>query len=308
MDNKLNNLEEMSTMSAGSVSLGATKAPADDDKLEEMEDSEEELQKEAILRSMIQRSIELYAQKKKHLSDEVIFEEKLRKFIFQTILNEKQSTEAPPGSTLEGIMRTLLNKIIPQLRIQYMQLQSNEEERQGFKDYFNNAINSVTELSQDQKDSDNVQELEEEDKITLKSEDPDFISGVGDGTEPDSPKKKKTETGDEKKVASSYFERGQNFGEKAFNAIHGEVEDVVYSQIVPEEYEEFKKILNANIQSWMKIWDQNKTKSDQSQDLPVDQTPTEEPVDQELTDEEPVDQELAPEEINELLEKFDLEF
>ena len=291
MQAKKEKIDELSTMAGGNVTSGAVTG-------DELEENTNETQSSKKLRIMVREAIKLYAQKKNKLSKNVVFEEKIRQFIRSKLLAEKQSKETPPGTTLEGIMRTLLNNIIPQLRIQYMQLQSNDEERQGFKDYFYNAVDQISDLTKDQRDAEE-QEVEvelEEEKITVKkSEDPDFISGVDDGDE-QSEEESTPEEKDSRKDISSFFERGQNFGEKAFMAIKDRIQDVVASQIVPEEYPEFERVLNANLQAWFKIWDQNRTKSDTSQleipDEPVE--PLETGGENELLDQEPVDQEAQP--------------
>lgn len=284
-------IDELSTMAGGSVTSGAVTG-------DELEEDTKETQSSKKLRIMVREAIKLYAQKKNKLSKNAMFEEKIRQFIRSKLLAEKQSKETPPGSTLEGIMRTLLNNIIPQLRIQYMQLQSNDEERQGFKDYFYNAVDQISDLTKDQRDAEEEEveiELEEE-KITVKkSDDPDFIGGVDDGDE-QSEEESTPEEKDSRKDISSFFERGQNFGEKAFMAIKDRIQDVVASQLVPDEYPEFERVLNANLQAWFKIWDQNRTKTDTSQleipDEPVE--PLETGGENELLDQEPVDQEMQP--------------
>jgi hypothetical protein len=239
-------IEETSSMSAGNVTIAAGKQQ--DDK---------ELDTEEKLRSIIREALKLYAIKNKKLSQEHIEEQKIRQHIKKLLLKEKESKDPPPASTLEGVMRSLLNNIVPQIRIDYMKLQTNKEERRGFKDYFYNAVEQTIDLAHDQRNSEQDQELEEQEKIVLKSDDPDFISGVTDGTD-ETPKSK--ESGQEKsKNISSYFDRGQNFGETAFNSIKDRIQGAVYYQIVPEEYEQFVKVLNANLQAWFKIWDSNRT-------------------------------------------------
>lgn len=243
-------IQEMSTMSSGATQVAAVKG--------EKEDKED---KEDKLRSMIREVLKAYAKKRNILSQQEIFELKLRESI-RNILLEKQSKDSPPGSTLEGIMRSLLNNIVPQLRIQYMQMQSKDEERQGFKDYFYNAVENITDLTKDQRaaeEEEGSMELEEL-KLNFKPDDPDFISGVFDGSE-EPEKKTKSTKGNSKKDISSYYERGQNFGEKAFIAVKDRIQDAVASQIVPDEYPEFEKLLSSNLQAWFKIWDQNKTNS-----------------------------------------------
>ena len=265
MQAKKEQIDEISAMSAGAVEGPAVK----EEELEENEELEEDSSEDRV-RLVVREAIKMYyAQKNKMLSTQDIFEEKIRQFIRSKLLAEKQSNDAPPASTLEGIMRTLLNNIIPQLRIQYTQLQSNDEERQGFKDYFYNAVDGISDLTRDQREAEESgqQDLEEE-KVVIKSDDPDFISGVEDGEEKAEEENKESEGADRDDI-SSFFQRGQNFGLKAFEAIKDRIEDVVASQIVPDEYPEFEKVLNANLQAWFKIWDQNRTQEDESQlDIP----------------------------------------
>ena len=258
-------IDEISVMSAGAVEG----APVTDKELEENEELEENSSEDRV-RLVVREAIKMYyAQKNRMLSTQEVFEEKIRQFVRSKLLSEKQSKEAPPGSTLEGIMRTLLNNIIPQLRIQYTQLQSNDEERQGFKDYFYNAVDGISDLTRDQREAEESEQKDlEEEKVVIKSDDPDFISGVEDGEEQDKEESAESE-GSEREDISSFFQRGQNFGLKAFEAVKDRIEDVVASQIVPEEYPEFEKVLNANLQAWFRIWDQNRTKEDESQlDIP----------------------------------------
>lgn len=264
---KTEEIQEVSAMSAGGIEAPANSLS-----------KEEEDKKENKLRSMIREVLKAYVRNKQNLSKQEMFESKLRESI-RNILLEKQSKDPPPGSTLEGIMRSLLNNIVPQLRIQYMQMQSKDEERQGFKDYFYNAVENITDLTKDQRaaeEEEGSMELEEL-KLNFKPDDPDFISGVFDGSE-EPEKKTKSTKGNSKKDISSYYERGQNFGEKAFMAVKDRIQDAVASQIVPEEYPEFEKLLNSNLQAWFKIWDQNKTNSSQpepSQEQPEDEQPSE---------------------------------
>lgn len=294
MEARKEQIDEISTMAAGAITGAAAKT-------DDLEEDNEKIQSSKKLRIMVREAIKLYAQKKNMLSEKDMFEEKIRQFIRSKILAEKQSNETPPGSTLEGIMRTLLNNIIPQTRIEYMQLQSNDEERQGFKDYFYNAVEQITDLTKDQRDAEEQAaetELEEE-KVVIKSDDPDFISGVGDGEEKEEANQDIAGEENNKVDVSSFFERGQNFGEEAFGAIKDRIQDVVASRIVPEEYDEFRRVLNANLQAWFKIWDQNRTKEDISQ-LEIPDEPTE-PVDTgETVEQEPADQLDQPEETGDL--------
>jgi hypothetical protein len=246
----IDNIEEMSASGTGAV-MGAAKSEPDE-KDKDVEDK---------LRSIIRESIRLYAKKKQMLSQEDLQEQKIRQAIRKILLSEKASKDPAPSSTLEGVMRSLLNNIVPQIRIDYMKLQTNEEERQGFKDYFYNAISQTIDVAHDQVNpEDTEKELEEQEKIVFKSDDPDFINGVSDGT--DSAEGKQEEEKQDSKNISSYYDRGQNFGETAFNAIKDRIQNAVYSQIVPEEYPEFVKVLNANLQAWFKIWDTNRTEEE----------------------------------------------
>lgn len=276
---------------------------------------------ETKLRSLIRESIKLYAIKKGKLSTERLQEEKLRELVRKIIVKEgkniiveKQSKDPAPTSTLEGVMRTLLNNIIPQIRLDYIRLQTNQEEREGFKDYFYNAVEKIIQLSLDQRNSeDQPEELEEQDKVTLKSDDPDFISGVADGTEEDSPKNGKKSNKKVTKDIASYFERGQNFGQKTFNSIKDRIENVVFSEIVPEEYPEFTRILNANFKSWFAIWDQNRTQDQGIPDIPDQETPPPEeamptePTSQDLSATEEPPAETPPEQTGDGLQLEDFE-
>lgn len=249
-------IQEMSTMSSGAIQVPAVKGEKED--------------KEDKLRSMIREVLKVYAIKKSSLSQQRIFEENLRKAI-RNILVEKESKEAAPESTLVGIMRSLLNNIVPQIRLDYIKLQTNDEERRGFKDYFYNAVNKIIEITNEKGEGEDLpQELEEKETLKLKSDRPGFIGDVSDGTEEEKPEKSKTSEETGTKDINSYYERGQNFGESAFNAIKDRIQSVVAAQIVPEEYDQFVKALNDNLEAWFEIWDKNAVKSQ-----PVEQPPEE---------------------------------
>lgn len=250
-------IQEISMMSGGAIEVASATKQVD------------EKEEEKKLRSMIQEVLKVYAVRKENLRQQNLFETKLRKTI-QKILLEKESKEAAPESTLVGIMRSLLNNIVPQIRLDYIKLQTNEEERRGFKDYFYNAVNKIIEITNEKgEESELPQELEEE-TLKLKSDRPGFIGDVSDGTEEEKPEKPKTSEEKGTKDISSYYERGQNFGESAFNAIKDRIQNVVAGQIVPEEYDQFVKALNDNLEAWFEIWDKNTVKSQ-----PVEQPPEE---------------------------------
>lgn len=259
---------------------------------------------ETKLRSLIRESIKLYAMKKEKLSAERLQEEKLRELVRKIIVKEgknlvveKQSKDPAPASTLEGVMRTLLNNIIPQIRLDYIRLQTNQEEREGFKDYFYNAVKQIIQLSHDQRNVEKQpEEPEEQDTLTIKSDDPDFISGVEDGTEPEIKEDKSSGEEVKTKDVTSYFERGQNFAQNSFTAIKSQIENAVASDVVPDEYPEFTRILNANFKSWFAIWDQNRTQDQGIPKIPDQETP---PPEEALPTEEPAAEpaaELPPEE------------
>lgn len=282
--NKTETIEEISAMANGSVAGGAVSAATGDDK-----------EQEETLRTIIREAIRIYASKKEMLSPEQIQEQKIRQAIRNIILSEKASNDPPPASTLEGVMRALLNNIIPQIRLDYMKLQTNTEERQGFKDYFYNAVEQTIDVAHDQMNPDETEEgLEEQEKIVVKSDDPDFINGVQDGTEVVSDEK--AEEKEESANISSYYDRGQNFGETAFNAIKDRIQNAVYSQIVPEEYPQFVKVLNANLQAWFKIWDTNQTADEER---PLDQEP-----EQDLSADQDSELDLG---MDEIAEDFEIE-
>jgi hypothetical protein len=271
-------IQEMSAMGAGGVQIGATKAGKDDD--EEKEDK---------LRSMIREVLKLYSTRKENLRIQSVFEGKLRETI-RNLLVEKESKEAAPESTLVGILRSLLNNIVPQIRLDYIKLQTNDEERAGFKDYFYNAVNKIIEITNEKgQDTEVPQELEEEETIKIKSDKPGFIGDVNDGTEEDKPEKEASVDGESTKDISSYYERGQNFGESAFNAIKDRIQNVVAAQIVPEEYQQFVKALNDNLEAWFEIWDKNAVKSQEPAPSAETETPPAEDFDIENLEESEID-------------------
>lgn len=271
-------IQEMSAMAAGGVQIGATKAGKEDD--EEKEDK---------LRSMIREVLKLYSTHKENLRIQSVFEGKLRETI-RKLLVEKESKQAAPESTLVGILRSLLNNIVPQIRLDYIKLQTNEEERSGFKDYFYNAVNKIMEITNEKgEDSEVPQELEEKETLKVKSDRPGFIGDVSDGTEEEKPAKDAPagETGT--KDISSYYERGQNFGESAFNAIKDRIQGVVAGQIVPEEYNQFVKALNDNLEAWFEIWDKNAVQSPEAAPAPETEAPPAEDFDIENLEESEID-------------------
>jgi len=248
-------IEEISAVGSGAVEVGAVAKKTD-----------EEDEKEEKFRLMIREMLSIYFSKKEEKRKQSIFEEKLRSSI-RELLAEKESKEAPPESTLVGILRSLLNNIIPQIRLEYVKLQTNKEERQGFKDYFYNAVNKIIEITNED-DLDQPEELEEEESLKIKkSEKPGFIDDVLDGTEENEESQDKNSNSTEKNQndIKSYYERGQNFGEAAFNAIRDRIENVIAAQIVPDEYHQFVKVLNDNLEAWFEIWDQNTTKDEPMQ-------------------------------------------
>lgn len=273
-------IQEMSAMGTGGVQIGATKAGKDEE--------EEEEEKEDKLRSMIREVLKLYSTHKENLRIQSVFEGKLRETI-RNLLVEKESKEAAPESTLVGILRSLLNNIVPQIRLDYIKLQTNDEERAGFKDYFYNAVNKIIEITNEKGQGTEVPEELEEETIKIKSDKPGFINDVNDGTEEDKPEKEASVDGESTKDISSYYERGQNFGESAFNAIKDRIQNVVAGQIVPEEYQQFVKALNDNLEAWFEIWDKNAVKSQESVPPAEPEAPPAEDFDLENLEESEID-------------------
>ena len=258
-------IEEISAVGTGAVEVGAV-----------AEKTDEEDEKEEKFRLMIREMLSIYFSKKEEKRKQSIFEEKLRSSI-RKLLSEKESKEAAPESTLVGILRSLLNNIVPQIRLEYIKLQTNSEERQGFKDYFYNAVNKIMEINNEEAvEKQQPEELEEESLKIKRSEKPGFIDDVLDGTEEDEGSQDNNSDNKEKSQndIKSYYERGQNFGESAFNAIRDRIENVVAAQIVPDEYQQFVKVLNDNLEAWFEIWDQNTTKDEPVQ--PETDTPEQE--------------------------------
>ena len=258
-------IEEISAVGTGAVEVGAVAKKTD-----------EEDEKEEKFRLMIREMLSIYFSKKEQKRKQSIFEEKLRSSI-RSLLSEKESKEAAPESTLVGILRSLLNNIVPQIRLEYIKLQTNSEERQGFKDYFYNAVNKIMEINNEEAvEKQQPEELEEESLKIKRSEKPGFIDDVLDGTEEDEGSQDNNSDNKEKSQndIKSYYERGQNFGESAFNAIRDRIENVVAAQIVPDEYQQFVKVLNDNLEAWFEIWDQNTTKDEPVQ--PETDTPEQE--------------------------------
>jgi hypothetical protein len=258
-------IEEISAVGTGAVEVGAVAKKTD-----------KEDEKEEKFRLMIREMLSIYFSKKEEKRKQSIFEEKLRSSI-RKLLTEKESKEAAPESTLVGILRSLLNNIVPQIRLEYIKLQTNSEERQGFKDYFYNAVNKIMEINNEEAvEKQQPEELEEESLKIKRSEKPGFIDDVLDGTEEDEGSQDNNSDNKEKSQndIKSYYERGQNFGESAFNAIRDRIENVVAAQIVPDEYQQFVKVLNDNLEAWFEIWDQNTTKDEPVQ--PETDTPEQE--------------------------------
>jgi hypothetical protein len=258
-------IEEISAVGTGVVEVGAV-----------VKKTDEKDEKEEKFRLMIREMLSIYFSKKEEKRKQSIFEEKLRSSI-RKLLTEKESKEAAPESTLVGILRSLLNNIVPQIRLEYIKLQTNSEERQGFKDYFYNAVNKIMEINNEETvEKEQPEELEEESLKIKRSEKPGFIDDVLDGTEENEGSQDNNSDNKEKSQndIKSYYERGQNFGESAFNAIRDRIENVVAAQIVPDEYQQFVKVLNDNLEAWFEIWDQNTTKDEPVQ--PETDTPEQE--------------------------------
>jgi hypothetical protein len=242
-----NQIEETSAVGAGTMSF----APSN---------------QEDKLREVIRKSIKIYSRKKGKLSQEELQEQQLRNVI-RGLINEQEETVAQ-NKTWMNVLSKLLNYMIPLMREQYVQLQTNMDEREGFKETVK------THFTQQFRQVDNTEEVEQErleeeeaekeanmsdvDKIKLrvKSSNPDFID-IDDGSNKGTPKQKKTEP--DSKNAQSYQESGAQFAEEFIKSIGDRViED--YSSKIPanEDRQSFKNTFFSNIESWYEIWDENK--------------------------------------------------
>lgn len=288
-----NKLEEMSSMGSGAISG----VPAVSD--------------EKSLRKAIRRSIKVYSKNKNKLSQEQIKEQKLRTVI-RDLLKEQEETVSQ-NKTWMNVLSELLNYMIPLMRDKYVQLQTNMDERQGFKDTVN------TYFEQQFRQIDNTEEVEQEkleeeeaerqanmsgaDKIKLriKQDNPDFID-IDDGSSKGAPKQKKKEP--EGKNAQSYQESGSQFAEEFIKSIGDRVRDD-YSRKIPAntDRDDFKRTFFSNLASWYEIWDENEPVSGESEDFSSDleDTSIQEPEGMEQGDE------IPPSSGSESEEDFDLD-
>lgn len=263
-----NKLEEMSAMGAGAVSGSPVQA------------------QEEALRKAIRRSIKVYSKNKNKVSQEQIKEQKLRTVI-RNLLKEQEETVSQ-NKTWMNVLSELLNYMIPLMRDKYVQLQTNMDERQGFKDtvgtYFNQQFRQIDNTEEVEKEKLDEEEAERQanmsgvDKIKLriKQGNPDFID-IDDGSTKGTPKQKKKEP--ESKNAQSYHESGSQFAEEFIKSIGDRVKDD-YSRKIPAnaDRDDFKRTFFSNLTSWYEIWDENEPVSGGSEEFT--------PVADELPDQE----------------------
>lgn len=250
---KLNNLkskdsiEETSSAGGGAVSFGAG---------------------EERIREVIRNSIKIYSRKKKNLSQESLQETKLRNLVKKLILEQAEGEETqgdvPVDGTWKNVLSELLNIVIPQMREKYTQLQTNIDERNGFKEYvskyYNNQFQQVDNADQLQKQ----QELEEQEKlpkidqlkVKVRTSNPDFID-IDDKSPREKPEKKKKE--EPKDIdAQTDQEIGQTFADEFVQSVGDRVlKDYKTKVKKGSDRENFKRVFFANIDSWYEIWDEN---------------------------------------------------
>lgn len=255
-----NKLEEMSAMSTGAISGSPVK------------------RQEEALRKAIRRSIKVYSKNKNKVSQEQIKEQKLRTVI-RDLLREQEETVSQ-NKTWMNVLSELLNYMIPLMRDKYVQLQTNMDERQGFKDtvetYFNQQfrqIDNTDEVEQEKLEEEEAERqanMSDVDKIKLrvKSSNPDFID-IDDGSNKSAPKQKKKEP--ESKNAQSYQESGSQFAEEFIKSIGDRVRDD-YSRKIPAntDRDDFKRTFFSNLTSWYEIWDENQPVSGESEEISSD--------------------------------------
>ena len=286
-------LEEMSAMGAGAVSGVPVKG------------------QEEALRKAIRRSIKVYSKNKNKVSQEQIKEQKLRTVI-RNLLKEQEETVSQ-NKTWMNVLSDLLNYMIPLMRDKYVQLQTNMDERQGFKDtvnvYFEQQFRQIDNTEEVEQEKLEEEEAEREanmsdvDKIKLrvKSSNPDFID-IDDGSSKGTPKQKKKEP--EGKNAQSYQESGSQFAEEFIKSIGDRVRDD-YSRKIPAntDRDDFKRTFFSNLTSWYEIWDENEPVSGASEEFSSDleDTSIQEPEEVEQGDE------IPPSPESELEEDFGLD-
>lgn len=252
-------LEEMSAVGAGSIAMSPSSS------------------KEEALRQAIRKSIKIYSKNKNKTSQENLKEEKLRSVI-RNLIKEQEETVSQ-NKTWMNVLSELLNYMIPLMRDKYTQLQTNIDEREGFKQtvdtYFQQQFRQIDNTEEVEQEKLEEEEAEREanmsnvDKIKLrvKSSNPDFID-IDDGSNKGAPKQKKKEP--ESKNAQSYQESGAQFAEEFIKSIGDRVRDD-YARKIPAntDRDDFKNTFFSNLESWYQIWDENEPVS-QSEDLPVD--------------------------------------
>jgi hypothetical protein len=262
---KTESLKELSSVAGGSVEGAMV---ADSDVLAEEEE----------FRAAVREILNQYSKKSKVLSDkEKLEEQKLRNSI-RKYISEKKSNDPSMDTTWANVLRDVLNKIIPQMRISYTQLQTNMDERLGFKqkvmDTFKELFYQIDnpeeqELKEQEQEQNNLSETEKL-KINIKSDNPNFFDDINDGSEKESVKKKDTkDIKDTKiKVSQDSYEVGQVFADEFLNSTSGQVQNAYSSKLSgPEDRELFKKTFFDNLLSWIRIWDTNKPVSQSSQEV-----------------------------------------
>lgn len=280
---KTENLEEISSVAGGAVEGAMAVDP-------------ETLTEEEQFRNAVREILNQYSKKTQMLSkSENLEEQKLRNSI-RKYLTETKASDASLDTTWANVLRDLLNKIIPQMRISYTQLQTNMDERVGFqqkvldtyKELFYQIDNPEEQELKEQEEQENNLSDTEKLKMIIKGENPDFFDDIKDGTE-QTPTSSNSKKDKKTTVSQDSFEVGQVFAEDALRSSSGEVQRAYSSKISsPEDREKFKKTFFANLLSWFRIWDQNKPISSSSEEE------TEKNVEdlEQMTDSEPLEEEI----------------
>lgn len=251
MDTKDTNLEEMSA-------VAAVQGAAVVDK-EELEETEEKNIKR--LRLVIREAIKLYASKNANLSANVNNEEKLRQVIRSLILQEAESSQPPPDSTLNGLLDDYLNDTLKQVKRYFTTLQSDKDEQQGFISRFMNGIHDIISLPEfeleDESEQKELTEVEDEEEENP-DDDVKFTFGASANASDGEPEQKEEEPEPEQeepveKPEKQFFDRGEDFASKALRDILTRTKEFA-SDLVGEERESGKEAVLRNMGAWLIIW------------------------------------------------------
>ena len=185
MSKKQNNLEEISSMAAGSVEGFAAPLGRKRKKLKMPEGyrtSRMQFIEELILREVIQEALKQKIRKKKILAERQKVQQKnneiqLRKII-KALINEakKDIEDAPHSSTAINLLEDLLKQILPNLEKEYKTLTTAKAQRDSFRAHVVNAVSTLLETEDINKGGGAA--AEEEELINLDEQEEDIEEDV----------------------------------------------------------------------------------------------------------------------------------